>query len=774
MEPTNSYQLKQSDDDYILNVSLIKNGIKISCENSEGIVYSLAYTIDEIKNQFDIFSNAQSNLDIIESLDEIIRTQKVRVEKNVDFLSIEIHLSEEGKEIRITLEREGGAEDNAVDVTYTANPELNQVEENVEVNNYEQNYEGNEAYAEANLNVENYNNEYTQNDYQQTVTTETTNELEGFNTNQYLENNNEINAIPSEYNANYENAEAIVDNNYIPGTTNEDNNIYTNNETTVDIPSVQESATYQQSYDNLLNIQTQSAQGGMDYSSPYISPVEDEQPQIETQIQTENYETQIPTENYEAQIQAENYETQIPTENYEAQIQAENYDTQIQAENFEAQIQTQNYDTQIQEQNYEAQIPAENYETQIQTQNYDIQPEINNFETQAQAYNVNVDYSNTAAFNQINQTTTAIETNTVQTTTQNIQMAQPTSVKKYHKVSLSLPIDKKGEDDEKRLKKIKDEQSSLKFQYTQFNNKFLELSSLINTYKAQIAILEAEKRASELDDIRAENEKIKKAIAELTHKRREMNEIKELQNQLYGFNELKEKAAQVDAIKKQLAELNNLRAKIAELGGYKDKIKEINKLKEEIDSLNNTKSKIKSEEKITKMTRTVIKGDIIHNIKELEMITRKINRSNNKITLNLLYKATADSDSAKAFHQKCDAAESSLVLIETDKGLRFGGFTSTNWRGDCEEKVDPHAFIFSFDNMEIYDVINGDKAIGCYPEFGPVFMGCQIKINDNAFKQGGTTFEKGMNYQTDEDFVLNGGERAFNVKEIEVYEVIVE
>ena len=43
---------------------------------------------------------------------------------------------------------------------------------------------------------------------------------------------------------------------------------------------------------------------------------------------------------------------------------------------------------------------------------------------------------------------------------------------------------------------------------------------------------------------------------------------------------------------------------------------------------------------------------------------------------------------------------------------------------------------------------------------------------DDAFVKGGTTFEKGLNYNTEEDFELNGGERNFIVKEIEVYEVI--
>jgi hypothetical protein len=75
--------------------------------------------------------------------------------------------------------------------------------------------------------------------------------------------------------------------------------------------------------------------------------------------------------------------------------------------------------------------------------------------------------------------------------------------------------------------------------------------------------------------------------------------------------------------------------------------------------------------------------------------------------------------------------------------------------------------------MKIYENIPEEVAIGCYPKFGPIFMGCQIKINDNAFSKGGTTFEKGMNFNTEEDYELNGGERVFNIKDIEVYEVII-
>ena len=145
-----------------------------------------------------------------------------------------------------------------------------------------------------------------------------------------------------------------------------------------------------------------------------------------------------------------------------------------------------------------------------------------------------------------------------------------------------------------------------------------------------------------------------------------------------------------------------------------------------------------------------------------------------RICFNLVFKATIDSDQAEAFHYKCDPLEKSLILIESTKGARFGGFTSCSWGGDKEEKYDDSAFVFSLDKLKIYDILPGEKAIACYPKFGPVFLGCQIKIYDNFFTKGGSTYFKGINYDTDENYELSGGEQKYGVKELEVYEIKLE
>ena len=384
-----------------------------------------------------------------------------------------------------------------------------------------------------------------------------------------------------------------------------------------------------------------------------------------------------------------------------------------------------------------------------------------------------------------------------------------------------------------RLNKLEGETSNLKNEHEQIHNKLISLSSQVNSYKNQLELLEKEKTSSELSSLRAENAAIKQQLSELKSLRSEASNVTVLRSQLLELEALRRKASEMDSLKGQLNELTALRAKVAELSGLKTQLDELNSLKaqvnqinsirmndlnmlrEKVDKLfsskfnneNNEKEILKQkvddleglnaqyEQEIRSLRQSskvqesefekrrhifqdktqniTVKGDIIHSIEELELLTRKMNKNNNKITLNLIYKATTDSDKAKAFHEKCDDAQSTLVLIETDKGKRFGGFTTCSWAGDCQEKKDEDAFVFSLDKMQVYENIPSELAIGCYPNFGPIFLGCQIRIYDNAFTNGGTTYEKGLNFNTEEDYELTGGDKSFNVKEIEVYEVIV-
>ena len=166
-----------------------------------------------------------------------------------------------------------------------------------------------------------------------------------------------------------------------------------------------------------------------------------------------------------------------------------------------------------------------------------------------------------------------------------------------------------------------------------------------------------------------------------------------------------------------------------------------------------------------------IKSEIIQNSLEEEMLLNKINKHGKDIQFNILYKAINDSDRAEIFHEKCDQVKRTLVLIETINGKRFGGYTTQSWEGESINKKDNEAFVFSLDKLQVYNIITDQPAIGCYPTYGPVFLGCQIKVNDNFFVKGGTTFKKNTNYATNSDFELNDGIKFYGIKDIEVFEV---
>jgi hypothetical protein len=330
---------------------------------------------------------------------------------------------------------------------------------------------------------------------------------------------------------------------------------------------------------------------------------------------------------------------------------------------------------------------------------------------------------------------------------------------------------------------------------------------------------------NETNLIKGEHENLKKQAYKL------IEEIKQLRNQISILNnenqnlrnnkgitpnndQIHEIVILKDQIEKLSNELNNIKeqkkyefekfrkSKEEELNSYALKIEQLLENQKNLEIMNNEKDKTinelnlkiqqlleqnnieASQDQSKLMSKSnsfqldnnmkIVKGEILQNNSELEFLTRKISQNSKKITLNLLYKATVDSDKAAAFHKKCDSAKCSIVLIQSGKGKRFGGFTSCDWEGNSIDKKDDIAFVFSLDKMEIYDIIPGQDAIGCYQKFGPVFLGCQIRIYDDAFTKGGTTFKKQVNYQTNEDYELTGGEREFEVKEIEVYGVIIE
>ena len=364
---------------------------------------------------------------------------------------------------------------------------------------------------------------------------------------------------------------------------------------------------------------------------------------------------------------------------------------------------------------------------------------------------------------------------TVETTTTTTNYSTPFSVEENEKII-----------------QLQNETSKIKGDYNNLKNEANKLNEELNLLRNQIEVLSNENSALRE---KSGTKPTEDQIHEITILKQENEQLKrQLEQYLNNINNLEKikilKEDENSLLKSQIQELIKNQKRLEEIILEKQKIND--ELKLQIQQLINKLNISESQNNIIRQTQRVrnsldsqtltihdshlevIKGDIIKSTSELEFLTRKICRDYKKITLDLLYKASIDGDKAESFHNKCDIANSSLVLIKTSDGKRFGGYTTCNWKGNSIEKKDEFAFVFSLDKMKIYDIIPGENAIGCYPKYGPVFLGCQIRVYDECFKNGGTTFEKGLNYNTEEDFELSGGKQKYNITEVEVYSIDLE
>ena len=169
---------------------------------------------------------------------------------------------------------------------------------------------------------------------------------------------------------------------------------------------------------------------------------------------------------------------------------------------------------------------------------------------------------------------------------------------------------------------------------------------------------------------------------------------------------------------------------------------------------------------------------ILNNNLELNILSNKIRLlyPGKNVIYNLLYRKTRDSDNISIFHSKCDKIRGTLLIIQTSKGYKIGGYTNETWQGNNVSKKDNTAFVFNLNYNKVYDIKKDAEAIYCSPNFGPIFSGINapsLLINDNYNIKGGeSTTARNYNYNgLTDDYELSGGEKIFKIKELEVWKV---
>ena len=768
---TSTYKLEQNGKVYMFSTSLVGDNIRLSCKNSSSPKnkrYSRDFTVENLRKLDKLFNVLKTPIQAIQYIDEALRQQKVGVTEENNGIKITFYITTKGITSQIDIPL---GDMNSMMNTSNGNEYLYQNEkiENYEINNTPQE-----------INYEQYfqNVEYNQ-DIQNTP-------IENVDYNQYTTTNIEPNT-----------------NIYTP-----EQNYQENTNTEFDVNKY------------FSDTKTNTAEG------PYISPADNNE--VQEYQQEQNINTNVEVEQYNNINNINEYSNNQminQTETKEVENTDINFDEQIkkilQQENSNVNINVNEINsnniitTQAEEKeiNQESKPLTTTKVLPVKTTTRILPPigpftSLNGLDLHKLGM-MNSEHQKMPPFEQVFENTTP--------------EPQTETKTEYYEINEQISTQPKYV--------TKAETKTTKTTMTTNINTNMNQNINVDSYlmknipSADITQRPlASNQTQIINNIKTENISLKKQIAELRKSQKEIQNVTITKSQLAELDSLRKKVAEFEILKGQLKELNTLRMQLAELNSAKAQLKELNILKEKINAQNKElaqlrlkaaeaeklklqvqeleKIKLRYEKDIVGLKESLriysiktnakeekeekevieddtpeeitVKGDIIHDTNELELITKKINVKNQKLTLNLLYKASADSDKAAAFHAKCDQAKSTIVLIETDKGKRFGGFTSCSWEGDCLEKQDESAFVFSLDKMKTYDNIPGEEAIGCYPKFGPIFLGCQIRIYNDAFTKGGSTFERGLNFDTEEDYELTGGDRIFKVKEIEVYEVVFE
>ena len=168
--------------------------------------------------------------------------------------------------------------------------------------------------------------------------------------------------------------------------------------------------------------------------------------------------------------------------------------------------------------------------------------------------------------------------------------------------------------------------------------------------------------------------------------------------------------------------------------------------------------------------------DIIKTPYELYMLSSFIDQ-NNIITYSICYKSSDDGDNSEKFIEKCSNLTPLIFLIETIDGYRFGAFITQflNYElngGKGGYIWDPKAFIFSFDTMKKYEIKKPEYAIYIegknFPVIGmnDIYIGNHFTSLSSSYSEFPSSYKR--NVEDIGDYILNGGNKKFTIKELEV------
>ena len=145
--------------------------------------------------------------------------------------------------------------------------------------------------------------------------------------------------------------------------------------------------------------------------------------------------------------------------------------------------------------------------------------------------------------------------------------------------------------------------------------------------------------------------------------------------------------------------------------------------------------------------------------------------------IKLLYRGSRDGDNTTLCHELCDNKQNVLIIIKSDYGYIFGGyskigFKSFNDKKKKQYKKDIYSFLFSIDLNKIYPAIKDRNTINNLSKsHGLCFTG-SLFFYDKFMNQSNNTIRDTIQDHFNglsENYEMNGGIPEFKIVELEVF-----
>ena len=251
----------------------------------------------------------------------------------------------------------------------------------------------------------------------------------------------------------------------------------------------------------------------------------------------------------------------------------------------------------------------------------------------------------------------------------------------------------------------------------------------------------------------------------------------------YLFEEIK-------SIKKNMSnEISSLKNKYE--SEIKDLKEDIINLKENIKNYKNENKKLwqeinelkiskeESSEIETSQLITCLDSKItsISSINFLLDYIRNADKTFNFNEIKLLYRGSRDGDRTKNCHQLCDNKQNVLIIMQSDTGHIFGGYSKIGFKvkNIPEWKLDNNCFLFSLDLKKIYPVIKEEKIICHLGEESGLCFAHSLSFTDNFMNRNDNRFYFKINKKfkgLKDTYEMNGGKDKFTCKDLEVFQLL--